>query len=83
MEETKDKKIEEIREEEKPRGYYKENAYWSRDREDAYYDGFEIEFFWPLIKITIIMIIFLLSYKIIHVNIILSIFICIFIIAFY
>lgn len=84
MEEINDKKIEENQdEEEKPIGYYKENSFWSRDREEAYYDGFEIEFFWPLIKTTIILIIFLLLLKIIKLNFVFSLFICILIIAFY
>jgi hypothetical protein len=46
-------------------------------------DGFEIEFFWPLIKITIILILYLVLYKIIKLNMILSIFICVLVIAFY
>ena len=84
MEEIKVKQIEKNSDkEEKPRGYYKENALWSRDREEAYYDGFEIEFFWPLMKITFIFIVFLVLYKIIKINPILSIFFCILIIAFY
>lgn len=84
MEEIMEKQIEKNRDkEEKPRGYYKEDALWSRDREEAYYDGFEIEFFWPLMKSTLILIVFLVLFKIIKMNFILSLFFCILIIAFY
>lgn len=67
----------------KPRGYYKEKTYWSKDREDSYYEGFEIEFFWPFIKITSLMMTFIIIYKQFGVNLFLSIFICLLIIAFY
>ena len=71
------------KEEEKPRGYYKEVEHWSRDREEAYYDGFEIEFFWPFVKISTILIVYLVLYKIINLNMIVSIIICVLITAFY
>ena len=68
--------------ESKPFGFYTEKPDWTKDKEVAYFSGFELQVFWPVLKISILAVI-MTTLSLLGVSVYIGILTCVMITMFY